>query len=240
MKNIIFLILGIFLIGLVSAGQAGEVLSDRAKVNSCYYFPQVCASCSYSEVSSVISPNGTLYLIDSAMVNNGTFYYYEFCNINETGMYQVNGHYDVSGVDRVFNYYVESTNTGTDPTPAQGSFSLVVIIGALVIMLFFGFLSFKFLENDSMFGFGLFFLVMSLILAVYSLFIGFIFSRDFLLTSISDVQGKVFTGSMFALVGMMFIAFTFLIIKVIKTLKVQKDAKTYGEGYNSKTKTYDY
>jgi putative flippase GtrA len=61
---------------------------------------------------------------------------------------------------------------------------------------------------------GLFYLIMSLILSVYSLFIGYVLSRDFLISGIVDVQSGIFISVLYGLVAVMFIAFTFLIVKV--------------------------
>lgn len=107
-------------------------------------------------------------------------------------------------------------------------------------MIFFGWLSFKFIENDKTFAIGLFFLVMSLILSLYTLFLGYIFSRDYLFISISNVQEKIFLSGLFGLLGIMFIGFTLLIVAVIKEVLIKRTEKKYGEGYNQKTKTYDY
>lgn len=241
--GIIFSIL--FLMNFVSAEYGYKVGSESEnigtyKLNKCMLTVQVCSNCSYSKISSIISPNGSVYAVEQAMTKAGTFFSYNFCNVSETGDYKVNGHFDVDGVDQVFNYVMSSTNTGTNPTEAQGGMSLGLIIGSIAIMIFFGFLAFKFLENNKMFGFGLFFLVMSIIFAVYNLFLGFILSRDFLLANISGVQEKVFLAVLIALTGIIFIVFTFLIMDVIKQLKIKKEKKDYGEGYNSNLKTYDY
>lgn len=182
----------------------------------------------YEAMDSTSGPTGDYsFWLEYGNFTDGNYpYYFITCNSSER-----------SG----FNTAILFVNpTGIVPSEAQGNLTLGVIISIIALIIFFGFLSFKFIETDETFGIGLFFLVISLILSVYILFLGFVLSRDFLFTSISAVQEKVFTGIMFALVGIMFIAFTFLIIKVVKTLKVQKIDKQYGEGYNSKTKQYEY
>jgi hypothetical protein len=239
-RNVLLLILmGVFLLSFLSAGGAGENIGTYKK-DTCIRLPQTCATCTYSIISTILSPNGTSYLSEESMVQTGTYFEYSFCNTSELGDYKVNGHFDVLGVDEVFNYVFSVTNTGVAPTSAQGSLSIGVIVGILIIMVFFGFLAFKFMENDETFVYGLFFLVFSLLLAIYSLYLGFTISNDFLFANVSTVQGKVFIGALFGLTGIMFIAFTFFIMYTIKQLKIRKDNKQYGEGFNHETRTYNY
>jgi hypothetical protein len=125
MKNIIFLILGIFLIGLVSA--SGENIGTY-KFNTCVKLPQVCSTCSYSNISSVLSPNGTIYAVEQSMTQEGTFYYYEFCDTTQLGDYQINGHFDVKGSDEVWNYKISITPSGTSGSANTAFFIFVILL----------------------------------------------------------------------------------------------------------------
>ena len=188
-------------------------------------------------ISSLSYPNSTIVITEQPMTKVGQTFNYTFCDTSALGTYT----YDYN--DESGNVYVndfEITHTGNMVSQAQGLLSIGIIAAMMILMLFFGWLSFKFIDNDETFGIGLFFLVMSLILSLYTLFLSYVFSRDFLFSNISNAQEKLFLAGLFSLTGIMFIAFTFLIIKVIKEIKIKKTGKQYGAGYNQKSKTYDY
>jgi hypothetical protein len=222
--------MAIFLIGIISASLGSY------KQNECVQIKTILNS-SAVNISSISYPNSTIIFTSIPMTKVGSTFNYTFCNTTELGIY-IYDYNDYEG-----NVYVndfEITKTGKLASSSQGMLSVGILISALLIMFFFGWLSFKFIESDEMFGVGLFFLVISLILSLYSLFLGFVLSRDFLFTSISGVQEGVFISGLLSLTGIMFICFTFLIVKVIKELKVKKTNKQYGEGYDQKTQTYKY
>jgi FtsH-binding integral membrane protein len=75
---------------------------------------------------------------------------------------------------------------------------------------------------------------------MYGLFSGFVLSRDYLFTSLSSVYEKIFVGSLIGISGMSIIAMLFLLVSAIKELKIRKSMQKYGEGYNRKTKQYEY
>jgi hypothetical protein len=239
MKNKTSLIICMILlvsIGFVNAGKENLGIFEQ---NETVRIVQTCDEASYITLSSVSYPNGSIAVsgINMASIGNGEFYY-DFIDTNILGIYDVRGISD--GCENTFIYYFEVSKTGKLTSPSQGMLSIGILISILFIMLFFGWLSFKFIDKNETFGFGLFFLVISLILSLYSLFLGYVLSRDYLFTSISDVQEKIFISGLFGLSAIMLIAFVFLIIAVVKQLKVKNIGKKYGEGYNQKSKTYDY
>jgi hypothetical protein len=235
-KELFFSFMFIFLIGFISAVQPTLGVFRQ---NESVRVSQVCSDATYITISSIAYPNSTIALTATNMtyVSSGE-YYYDFNLTTSPGRYNVRGISD--GCSKTFSTYFDITQTGTEPTTAQGGISVGIIILILTIMIFFGILGFKLMEKDQTFPIGLFFLIMSIILSICGLYFGFTFSRDFLLTNVSDVQEKIFLAALFSLTGIMFIAFTFLIVAAIKELKIRKTGKDYGEGYNTKTKVYDY
>ena len=238
-KIFLFLIFSMAVFMLFPSVSAGKESLGTFKQGQNVRIVQTCSDASFITISSIAYPNGSVAVsgVDMISAGNGEFYY-NFADTSELGIYDVRGISD--GCEKTFTFYFEITHTGTIVSQPQGLLSIGVIFSVMLIMLFFGWLSFKFIENDRTFGFGLFFLVMSLILSLYSLFLSYIFSRDYLFTSISNAQEKLFLGGLFSLTGMMFIAFTFLIVKVIKELKIKKTEKEYGEGYNTEKGVYNY
>jgi len=128
MNKVLFsFIFGIMLLGLVSAGEAGENIGTY-KYNTIVRLPQVCSDCTYVKISSIISPNGTIYATEQSMIKNDTFYYYDFNNTLETGDYKVNGHFDIGGTDEVFNYVFTVTPSGTSGSSNIAFFILVILL----------------------------------------------------------------------------------------------------------------
>jgi len=236
MKVIYFLLIGILFINLISSEQT---TLGVFKQNTCVELIQICADCSFVNITSVRYPNSTLALATMIkMTKTGTEYNYSFCNTSFVGKYIVNGFGDVDGTNTIFNYDFEITPSGVSLTVAQGGISIGILISIVVLMFFFGFLSFKFLENDKTFPIGLFFLVLSIIIAVYGLYLGVTYSTDYLYSNTSDVQSKVFIGVLFGLIGITFLGLLFLVLATLAEFKERKSLINYGGDYNSKTKMY--
>jgi hypothetical protein len=139
-----------------------------------------------------------------------------------------------------FVSFFKVTATGEEFDIAKSGLSIGVILTILIIMFFFGFLGMKFMENERTSAYGLFFLVLGLMLSMYGLFSGYVLSRDYLFTSISSVYEKVFIGTLLGISGISIIAMLFLLVSAVKELKIQKTNKKYGDGYNRNTKQYEY
>lgn len=120
-------LLTISIMSLGSAGEAGENIGTY-KYNTIVRLPQVCADCSYVKISSIISPNGTIYAEEASMTKNGTFYYYDFSNTLQLGDYKVNGHFDIEGTDEVFYYVFTVTPSGTSGSSNIAFFILVILL----------------------------------------------------------------------------------------------------------------
>ena len=229
------IIIGLFLITLVSAENIGTY-----QQGDCIELVQTCANCSYVRISGVSYPNSSQALSLTTMTKTGTYYNHTFCNTNDTGTYKVNGFGDDLGVDQEWAYYFDITPSGNMATTSQGIISIVVIISVLFVMLFFGFLGFKLMDYEKLYGVALFFILLSLLLSVFSMYLGFTYSRDFMFSASTEPYLKLFTTTIYALVGMSFLGLLIIIINTLKELKERKSLQDYGPGYNSKTKTYDY
>jgi hypothetical protein len=129
-KVLLAFIFGIMLLGLVSAGEAGENIGTY-KQNSCVKLPQICADCTYSNISSIVSPNQTIYGVGDSYTKNGTFFNYTFCNTSELGNYKVNGIFNPSGTAQVFSYVFDISPSGNILSTSQS----IVSQGFFVILL---------------------------------------------------------------------------------------------------------
>ena len=80
---------------------------------------------------------------------------------------------------------------------------------------------------------------MSIVLGVYSINLGYQYSRDMLISDMTTGgQFTIYIGVFWGLLAVSFIALLFLIIKTVKEIKERKSAIDYGEYYNPQTKQY--
>ncbi len=159
-------------------------------------------------------------------------------NFSGTGEYNYGVKCEGSGLGGAMMGAFFVTPTGIILSSAQSGLSLGIMLSIVLLTFFFGFLSYKLLDKEKTFPFGLFFLLIALILAIYTLYLGTLFSQDFLLESTKNVQSTIFVSIMYSLVGISFIGLLFLILKVLKEIKERKSIQKYGRGFDPKTKTY--
>jgi len=185
-------------------------------------------------------PNGTTYINnqEATPLKQGAFNY--TTNFSVTGTYKVqsfcyDGTYSYSNTE-----YIEITPSGIIATTAQSGLSIGLLIGIIFIMFFFGILAFKLMDYEKIYPIAIFFLLISIIIAVYGLYLGVVFSRDYLFASTAAPQSRLFIGILYGLVGVMFLGLLGLIIAAVKEIKERKSIQRYGDGYNTKTKRYEY
>jgi len=203
---------------------------------------QTCDNCTYCNLTKVTYPNSTIIVSNVEMSEDGTAYNYTLAYnyTNELGTYKYCYECGNANEKAVGCIDFEVTPTGVKPTDAQGSLSIGIIVSILFIMFFFGFLSFKLMDYEKLYPVALFFLLVSIIIAVYGLYLGLIYSRDYLYITTSAPQSALFTGILYGLTGVMFISLLMLIVKAVGEIKERKSIQRHGEGYNPKTKQYEY
>ena len=130
----IFLILTLFLIGIVPISSASIGELGTFKQYSCINLLQTCADCTYNNISSVTLPDGVAALGLVAMTKSGTEYTYSFCNTSKAGTYNVNGYGDATGVITKWNYVFNVTPTGGAESNTTFFIFLMIISVGLVIL----------------------------------------------------------------------------------------------------------
>ncbi len=131
-KLLLALMIGMFLFSFATA----EVNSlGTIKQSECIQIPQVCASCSYVNLS-VQYPNKSIAISNQGMTPNGAgLWTYEFCNTNQLGRYDVTGIGDLNGVDTGFSVlWFEVSRQGTQTTTGQG---IIYVVSATLVFLLF-------------------------------------------------------------------------------------------------------
>ncbi len=133
-KLTIILILGMFLITLVSASQ--EELGTF-KQGDCMQLKQSCTNCTYVNFTKVSYPDSTIALTEVEAEKNGMSYNYTFCNTTQLGIYIVEGFGDNGGTNSIFVYDFEITKTGLNFTTKESIIHIGLIFGLVAVSIFF-------------------------------------------------------------------------------------------------------
>ena len=188
------------------------------------------------------NPESAVTINDSAMTFNVEGYFNYTINAS---LFENVGEYPTiircdDGSEYAFSTFTFLiTPTGQNITESQGFTSIGLIISILAVAFLFMYFGFKFAESDKLFPIAIFFMLISLLLSVYTIHLGYIYSRDILYPLAGEgTQFKVYLGIMWGLLAMAFLAMLGLIIKALKEFRVRKSQQDYGEGWDSKTQSY--
>jgi len=232
----IILIFGLFLInnvvGLEDLGtfERGEPI----KIN------QVCSDATYINISSITFPNSTKAVTDVKMTEyaNGAFNF-TFHYTDDLGRYDVVGISD--GCEGEFATYFTITPNGRTFGDAEGLAALGILLGALTLTFFFAFLGFKMSSNHKLIPLSFMFIMLSLVLAIYSLYLGWMYSYEIVVfENLSNVAETVFLAFLWLLIGIAILSMALMLIAFIKELSTINKSKNFGEGFNSMTDSYDF
>ena len=180
-------------------------------------------------------PNSTFLINFVEMTNQGNGDFNITLNVNQTkivGKYRYSVYCTDSGYSGAAHGTYMITPTGQEINTGQGITTIGLIIAMILLSSIFAFFGHKFSENDKLFPIALFFMLISLILGVYVIQLGYIFSRDILFPlSISDMQFSIWLGVMYSLIFMAVIGFLFFTARAFKLLKIRKKEKEDNKGY---------
>jgi hypothetical protein len=132
LKIIIFML---SLLVLISMASAVESSLGTFKQNTNVTLRQMCASCGYNNISSVVYPDGTTAVSNVAMVKSGAEFTYVLTSdyTSQLGIYYVNGFGDLLSVDTAWVYTFEVTPSGFINT--FGFYILILILSLGIIIL---------------------------------------------------------------------------------------------------------
>ena len=136
-KILLTLILGIFLLSFTSA----QIQSlGTFRLGDDINLIQTCDNCTFNNITSVLYPNSTQTIGEFQMTKTGTVYNFTLTSGNATaiGTYIVNGFGDLDGIDTVWNYIFDITQTGLTLETSDSILLVVILIATFV--LFLGFL----------------------------------------------------------------------------------------------------
>jgi len=139
-KKVLFLLF--FLSIFISFASATIETLGTFKEDSCVELSQICANCTYNNVSSVTYPNSSLALSNVAMTKDNTYYGYTFCNANVSGEYIVTGFGDPEDDKTIwtYNFFVtpngEASSTATTTAYVGSAFLLLIFLIFSIIGIF--------------------------------------------------------------------------------------------------------
>lgn len=133
MKNLLLiLILGIFLLSLVSAEiDLTNGGTSAYKKGKCIELQQTCSNCTYVNVTTITYPNSTLIFINDVMTKTGTKYNYSFCSTSPLGRYRYSVLGDKNGISSTEEGFFEITPNG-DVLNTQKSILYIALSGILL------------------------------------------------------------------------------------------------------------
>lgn len=169
-KILLTLIIGIFLFSFASAS-IQEI--DPVKQGSCI---SVIKSGNFSSCNiQVLFPDGSLSEVLD-MQKEGLRFNYSFCETAEYGSYLVDGICDESSWQIQFKSTVNGLSQSTGQALVTGAYMLFMLLLTGV----FGFMGFKYVENDYLWVLGIFFLFMALLFVVYNVWLSYDFHSNWI------------------------------------------------------------
>lgn len=138
--NSLLIISLVFIIFSTSLGVSQIQSLEPIRLGDDVNLIQLCANCTFNNITSVLFPNSTQSLGEVVMTKTGTSYNFTLSSANTpvTGTYIVNGVGDEDGIDTIWNYDFEVTNFGTTITNSGVVYGvLLIIIFAMDVLFFF-------------------------------------------------------------------------------------------------------
>ena len=236
-KELLILMMVLLVLPFVSADLTYKPEETADLTVSCFDSENVICSVGSECNITTFLPNMTILLDNVPMTQQIAYFNYTTPSLTSRGQY----YNIVNCYDATTSGYTSFTFIVTDiPGTEQGNVAVGILLSLGLVAFLFIYVGFKFADYERTFPIALFFILISIVICVYMMHLGYVYGRDLLVSNLMEsTQFTVYFGIMYSLLGIAFIAFILFIIKVIGEIKVRKSMITYGEGYNTKTKTYE-
>ena len=103
---------------------------------------QICGTCTYNNITSIVYPNSSHQVIDTEMTKRGMEYAYTFTGANQVGTYLVNGFGDLDGTATAWAYEFEVTENGLE-APSEN----IIIFFSIFFFIIFALVLYGFYTN---------------------------------------------------------------------------------------------
>jgi len=206
MKKIIFsLMLVMFLIApLVNAEQDNL---GTYKQGENITLLQICGTCTYNNITSIVLPNSSHMIIDTEMTKRGMEYTYNFTQTDLLGTYLINGFGDLDGTATAWAYEFYITFTGADTiNDGESMILLITTITILSLALFFFVLGMR-LTNSTL-------SLISVSLCGIFLFIAVMSTLTFVVENLGHLGNSVngYTGFLLVVKSIVSVSITVLVL----------------------------
>ena len=238
-KNIfiVAVFMALFLISMVSAVSIGTF-----EKNTDIELYQTCNNCTYCNFTTIKYPNSTNILTNVEATKRGTYYSYNLSAGNLTANGEYSYTYDCgNAVESLTDTLFFDVNpTGVDLS-GSSNVAIGVLFGALVLAIIFIVIGFKLANNPKMVPISFIFVIIAIFLCIYSLHMAWTFSNDILMyESLGSTSGVIYTTVLWLMMSVAVISFVFFFFSFIKELGRMNKIRSYGDGFNPITDTYDY
>jgi len=143
----LFLILLIFSF-LITNVAASQVNLGTFKQGEDVTLLQICGTCTFNNITSVVLPNSTHLQLDASLTKRGPEFSYIFNQTDLKGVYLVNGFGDLAGTDSAWAYTFTITTTGHEFNNSKSIF-YIGVMGILVFFFIITLIAIKFLPDRS-------------------------------------------------------------------------------------------
>lgn len=142
-NKIYLLVFMIMVMGFVSAENV--LILEPVRVGECKSLPQADSDSTYSVITGITYPNGTMVFVNYTMDKSGTDYRYSFCNTTDSGYYTIQGKTDTGA----WKYKFLANMQGKEYNTVDGimyfvAFGLLIVIGVFGVI---GFLALPYDNN---------------------------------------------------------------------------------------------
>lgn len=216
------------LIPTISAAHFGESLQSQ-----CISLIITCDNCTFINISEIQYPNKSTAITNVETTKDGTKYNYSFCNTSPLGTYNVFSFGDDDGFIRSSDDTFTITPTGELQTTAQSIASSIFLFLMISLTMMFGFIGFKLLNNEYLWVLGLFFLVLSLFAMVYDVWLGIIYTQNYIGSSNNTEVIETIFWIMIYIIITGFIVSGFLLVKFWQKFTGMIFPKKYTDGWDN-------
>lgn len=221
-KDLLILIVGIFLISFVSAQEAS--LGSFTQ-NQCIELLQTCTNCTFVNISSVElrQPISSKLLNQVQMEKDGIRYNYTFCNTSKIGEYIYWTYGDPNGdLSDPTGVSFSVSPIGLTQSTSQGIGSAIFLVLMVCLMLVFGWAGFKLFKTDNWWVVGIFLVFFACLLLIYNTYLGYQYHRLFTGLPDSAVPERIFWILLMIIVSSLLVSLTLLFLKWKKVLRYVK------------------
>ncbi len=229
---------------MVNAQEEPRFIAQQSVIldfkDQCFNNGTFCSSVSLCN-ATIYNPNTTVLVNNQPMTNQVSFHNFTLTAVETRalGSYQATVICKDGSVEGADTFFFEITPTGRVFSQAQGLTSFAILGAVLALAFLFMILGFKLGNNQKTLPLALFFVVFALLLGVYSLQLGFVYSNDIIqYESLTPVQSGVYIAILFSLIGIAIISTALMMIAFLRDFFTQRSLKSFGADFDPISRTY--